>query len=108
MLIFTTLHMLLPNGDGVPEWVHLVPAGTFSGTDGRGPYRLDDPAAVIAASMAAGKLALDENHSTDLAGPNGQPAPARGWVVGACRMDAVRDRADDRARLSRAEPGFRA
>ena len=24
-----------------PEWVHLIPAGTFSGRDGRGPYTLD-------------------------------------------------------------------
>lgn len=72
-------HSALP--DGAPEWIQLTPAGTFSGHDGRGPYRLDDAAAVIAASMAAGKLAVDENHSTDLAGKAGQPAPARGWIV---------------------------
>lgn len=67
--------------DGIPEWVHLVPSGTFSGQDGRGPYRLSEPAAVIAASMAAGKLPIDENHATDLAAPRGEPAPARGWIV---------------------------
>ncbi len=65
----------------VPEWVHLVPDGVFKGVDGRGPYRLVNPAAVIAASMAGGKLPIDENHATDLAGPQGQPSPARGWIV---------------------------
>lgn len=70
-----------PAGDEAPEWVHLVPAGTFRGLDGRGPYRLEDAGAVIHASMAGGKLALDENHSTDLAAPKGEPSPARGWIV---------------------------
>ncbi len=64
-----------------PEWVHLVPSGTFTGSDGRGPYTLGDPAAVIRASMAAGKLPIDENHAIDVAAPQGQPSPARGWIV---------------------------
>lgn len=63
------------------EWVHLVPAGTFSGSDGRGPFRLADAPAVIAASLAGGKIPFDENHSTDLAAPRGAPSPARGWIV---------------------------
>lgn len=70
------------DADGpVPEWLHLCPTGTFRGNDGRGPYRLDDVDAVIKASMARGKFPLDECHSTDLAAPKGQPAPARGWIV---------------------------
>jgi phage I-like protein len=69
-------------GGGVPDWVHLVPGGKFTGEDGRGPYTLADPQAVIAASMAAERLPVDENHSTDLAGPKGEPSPARGWIVG--------------------------
>ncbi len=68
-----------------PEWVHLLPAGTdgqIQTSDARGPYHLTDPAAVIAASFAnADRLPIDENHSTDLAAPNGLPAPARGWIV---------------------------
>lgn len=71
-----------------PDWVHLVPAGRFSGADGRGPYTLADAAAVIVASMAAGKLAVDENHATDLAAPAGGPSPARGWITA---MDARAD-----------------
>lgn len=83
-LALSAIHTALPEpaeGAAAPEWLHLIPAGTFSGSDGRGPYRLADPAAVIRASMAAGKLPLDVNHSTDLAAPRGEGAPAVGWIV---------------------------
>jgi|GEM_PF-348827 phage I-like protein len=66
-----------------PEWIELLPAGVFHGRDGRGPFRLDDPAAVIAATralrMEAG-IPVDYDHATDFAAPNGQPAPAAGWI----------------------------
>lgn len=78
---------LLPEA-GIPDWVHLLPAagGTISTYDGRGPYRVTDPAAIIAASLHAdtrdqGGLIIDENHATDLAGPLGLPSPARGRIV---------------------------
>lgn len=80
MTTLSSLHFQIPAG-GAPEWIHLTPAGTFSGTDGRGPFRLEAADAVISASMAAGRLAIDENHSIDVAGPKGQPSPARGWIV---------------------------
>ena len=67
--------------EGVPEWVHLLPAGEFRGVDGRGPYRVIDPQAVITASMAARELPIDENHATYKAAQNGGEAPARGWIV---------------------------
>ena len=72
----------IENSDTAPEWLHLLPAGEARTVDGRGPFRLTDPAAVVAASIpAGGKLVLDENHSTDLAAPRGLPAPARAWIV---------------------------
>jgi len=78
----TTITLFSAFADGpVPEWLHLCPAGKFSGSDGRGPFSLTDAHAVITASMARGKIPLDECHSTDLAAPKGQPAPARGWIV---------------------------
>lgn len=80
-MLNTAIHSSLPIAEGVPEWVHLMPAGTARGADGRGPYVLRDPAAVITASMAAGKLVFDENHSTDHAMKAGGSAPARGWIV---------------------------
>ena len=51
---------------GAPEWVQLLPAGASVATvDGRGPCRVEDAAALAAASLAAGaRLPIDENHST--------------------------------------------
>jgi phage I-like protein len=75
----------VPAGGEVPLWVQLVPTdagGTVATVDGRGPYRVEDAAAVIHASFRARpKLAIDENHATDLAAPQGGPSPARGWIV---------------------------
>lgn len=79
--LFSALDATGPAPGDVPEWIHLLPAGTFRGVDGRGPYTLADPSAVITASMTAGKLPIDENHATDLAAPQGRPSPARGWIV---------------------------
>lgn len=72
----------LPAGDTAPEWVHLLPAGEIVTADGRGPYRVPNLTALMAASLRGGdRLPIDENHATDLAAPNGLPAPARGWIV---------------------------
>src|SRR5258708_7691179 len=66
-----------------PEWLRLRPAGVFYGRDGRGPFRLDDPGAVIestrALQMNAG-LPIDYDHATDFGAPEGRPAPAAGWI----------------------------
>mgnify|MGYP002783972505 FL=1 len=70
--------------DGVvPDWIQLTPAvqGEIATYDGRGPYRIADATAVVAATMADGRgIPIDENHATDLAAPQGREAPARGWV----------------------------
>ncbi|MFN4089976.1 MAG: phage protease [Alphaproteobacteria bacterium] len=76
----------LPDGSGeVPEWIHLVPAGTggvVATVDGRGPYRIADMVALVRASLEpGGKLPVDENHAIDLAAPAGLASPARGWIV---------------------------
>ncbi len=72
-----------PGDAAAPEWIELLPAGVFHGRDGRGPYRLDDPASVIAATralrMEAG-IPIDYDHATDFAAPKGRPAPAAGWI----------------------------
>ncbi len=66
-----------------PAWIELLPAGDFAGRDGRGPFRLSNPGAVIAATdglrMEAG-LPIDYDHATDFAAPAGRPAPAAGWI----------------------------
>lgn len=88
-----SLHHAIDAASG--DWLHLVPAGTFQSSDGRGPFTVTDPEALIARSMAGGKLVLDENHSTDLAAPQGNPAPARGWIVELqARQDGIWGRAE--------------
>lgn len=60
----------------------LIPGGTFSGVDGRGPYHLQDAHAVVAASLKPGeKLVFDQDHATDHSLKTGAPAPARGWIT---------------------------
>lgn len=78
----------LPSNGEVPEWVHLLPAihGEIRTFDGRGPYRVTDPAAIIATSMAADPrdksgLIIDENHAVDIAAPQGGPSPSRGKIL---------------------------
>jgi phage I-like protein len=66
-----------------PEWIELLPAGVFYGRDGRGPFRLDDPDGVIAATVAmqmSAGLPIDYDHATDFGAPEGRPAPAAGWI----------------------------
>jgi phage I-like protein len=80
--------------DSRPEqWVHLMPAGRFDGRDGRGPYRLSDPGAVIEATRryaGAVQLPVDFEHQTDRAPQNGRPAPAAGWIKGLqARADGI-------------------
>ena len=68
----------------LPEWIQLIPAGSFHGRDGRGPYFLSNPTAVIAATMALRMQAgipVDYDHATDFAAPSGGAAPAAGWIT---------------------------
>ena len=65
----------------VPEWIMLLPSGAeILTTDNRGPYRVTDPAAVVAASSGR-SLPIDENHAIDIKGPKGERTPAVGRVV---------------------------
>lgn len=66
-------------------WVHLIPAGTFSGVDGRGPWTLNKAEKVIAASreyLGKRQMVVDYEHQSINSQTNGQPAPAAGWIVG--------------------------
>jgi phage I-like protein len=75
------------------QWIHVLPAGRFSGRDGRGPYTLADADRVIAASRAAAGrrlIPIDDDHQIDLAEKNGQPAIAAGWIKGMeARADGI-------------------
>ena len=80
-LLALSAHSTILTGSEPPDWVHLIPAGTFVGVDGRGPYVLRDPQAVIAASMAHGRdLAVDFDHQLVTKKASGGRAPASGWI----------------------------
>ncbi len=67
------------------QWVHIIPAGTTHGRDGRGPYRLVNPQAVIEASrkrQGKTRMLIDYEHQSMHAERNGKPVPAAGWIVG--------------------------
>ncbi len=68
------------NGNA-PDWVQLIPSGPqIIGRDGR-RWTLPDPAAVVAAfNSESKKPQIDIEHSSQLLGSKGHPAPAVGWV----------------------------
>ena len=68
-------------GGAAPEWVELLPAGPeVEGRDGR-KWRFEDAAAVAAASYDASKdIPIDYEHATEIKAPEGEPAPAAGWI----------------------------
>lgn len=72
-----------PPQGGAPDWVMLFPAGPdIVANDGR-RWRIEDAAAVIAATKAkAGSLHLpiDWEHAGDHKAPKGELAPAAGWI----------------------------
>jgi len=80
----------LPEGDGPPGWLLLVPAGRFEGRDGRF-WVNDRPDAIVAAFEAAGQpLPIDWEHATEIKAPAGDPAPAAGWITALCRYAIAR------------------
>lgn len=68
-----------------PEWVQLLPAGTFAGRDGRGPYHNPDPEEVIRltrgwmSSAALDALPIDYGHAME--GEDASAALAAGWIT---------------------------
>lgn len=68
-------------GGTLAEWYQLLPMGTFSGRDGRGPYRVLDPTGVVAAfSRWSCDLCVDYEHQSLDAGQKAGPIPAAGWI----------------------------
>lgn len=64
----------------VPEWLEMVPAGDIRGRDGR-YFRNASPSMIIEAFRErAVSLPVDMEHSTEIKAPNGEPAPAVGWI----------------------------
>lgn len=83
-----TTSMLITEGpadeaelESVPEWVHIMPLGSFSAVDGRGPFHLADPEEVIARSMRPlVDLPVDRDHELVFQATSGSHKPASGWI----------------------------
>ena len=63
----------------LPEWLPMIPAGMFTGRDGRS-WINDNPASVVSASFRYPKLPFDMEHATEFKGPKGEEAPAYAWI----------------------------
>lgn len=73
------LNFQLNSDSALPEWLLLVPAGTFTGRDGR-TWHNDNPELVMSVLAEKGRdLVMDVEHASELKAPKGDPAPARGW-----------------------------
>lgn len=69
------------DGAGLAEWYHMVPAGEFTGRDGRGPYTLEDAQAFIRRFNDWGvDLCVDYEHQSLDAKRKSGPVPAAGWI----------------------------
>lgn len=64
------------NAPGI--WLPMIPAGNFTGIDGRS-WMNPNPDAVVASFTK--KRPFDVEHATHLKAPNGEPAPAYGWIT---------------------------
>lgn len=64
----------------LPDWLPMLPIGPFKGRDGRS-WITNEPEAVIAASLQYSEVPFDMEHATELKGPQGDPAPAYGWIT---------------------------
>lgn len=58
----------------------LIPAGSFLGRDGRGPYRLDGASVLAAFERGGIDLPIDYEHQTLSATDKAGPVPAAGWI----------------------------
>lgn len=69
-------------GDGAPQWIHILPAGLVATGDKRGPYHVGNVQAIIDESfLHAEKLPVDINHAINIRAPKGEEAPAVGWIT---------------------------
>ncbi|MEE4376109.1 MAG: phage protease [Candidatus Competibacteraceae bacterium] len=78
----TGLNPELPPNGAAPDWVELIPAGpSIIGRDGRS-WLNDQPDAIVTAYQNQRiPLVIDWEHATERRAPQGEEAPAAGWLV---------------------------
>ena len=74
-----------------PEWIEIVPAGTFKGRDGR-QFKNTNPDRAINNTVQRGvDIPFDIEHATEVLAPQGQPAPAQSWINSTIENFEIRD-----------------
>jgi phage I-like protein len=75
------LNFEMPGDGSVPEWLPLIPSGDrVTGRDGRS-WINDRPEGILNFfAQDAADIPLDWEHATHLKAPQGEPAPAAGWI----------------------------
>ena len=77
---YLAINFSLTGDNGLPDKLELIPAGEFSGLDGRS-WSNTFPDTVIARTRAVGRdIPIDIEHATELKAPKGESAPAQGWI----------------------------
>lgn len=82
-IVGSMLPLALGQAGAPPEWIRLIPPGTFSTNDGRGPFVNANPDQVIANTKAflGGRDApADYDHLSEYVEKTGRPAIAAGWI----------------------------
>lgn len=77
---------------GAPDWIQILPAGSFTGRDGRGPHRCDPERVIARTRTYTGPvdIPVDYDHQLEHAAKNGRSAPASGWITALeARKDGV-------------------
>lgn len=77
----TGFEMSLNQETGAPSvWIEVIPAGEIQGRDGR-RFKNPSPERIVSRFREDGaSLPIDIEHSTELKAPQGDPAPAVGWI----------------------------
>lgn len=78
-------------GAGLRQWVHILPANPIETRDGRGPYFVDDPQAVMRETQkrkGKAKLLVDYDHQSETVQANAARAEAAGWISGLQSRDS--------------------
>jgi phage I-like protein len=71
----------LPKTADAPDWIELIPAGnTVEGLDGRKFSNAEPERIIEAFAKHPHDIPLDWEHSTELKAPEGNEAPAAGWI----------------------------
>ncbi len=75
------LNFQLPDASAtLPDWLLLVPAGQFTGRDGRSWINSQPDKAVAYNRSLARDVVVDIEHASEIKAPKGEPAPAAGWI----------------------------